>query len=104
MSVDKATHGDPVQVRKLYPADWLSMTAMIYGVLNGIVNGTAATVPTHMAPTGSMALFVEGVAPVISKDSFKLRFTTSPVALEDSTFIAGDATFGVIGAGYPIPY
>lgn len=65
---------------------------------------TLTNMPTHMAPTGSMALFVEGITPVITKDAFKLRFNTSPVALEDSTFIAGDATFGVIGAGYPIPY
>lgn len=56
------------------------------------------------APTTSMEFFVEGGTETFGATSAELRWTVSPIGLEDSIVIIDDAVFGQIDAGNYIGY
>jgi hypothetical protein len=51
--------------------------------------------PSDMAASPTLDLFIEGVSPTVTKNTFRLKFLTSPVSVEDGIWKVGTSTIGV---------
>ncbi len=95
-----ATGKDPLPRCESVTVDALAFAATggnVADLLNADV-GTKVRIdnlPADIYPSSTLDLFIEGVEDEVTKDTYRIKFTTSPVALEDTVWILDTDLLGV---------